>query len=330
MNPLATWRQPAVLADQVRSGSRAALARAITLVESRAPAQRAAAHELLRLLLPHAGDSIRLGISGVPGAGKSTFIDAFGMHLVQAGRRVAVLAVDPSSGRTSGSILGDKTRMQRLSMDERAFVRPSPTGGTLGGVASRTREAMYVCEAAGFDTIIVETVGVGQSEITVAGMVDVYLLLLLGGAGDELQGIKKGVLEWADILAVNKADGAGERPARLAQRELTQALHYAGGDRGPWTPVVRTCSALHGMGIAELWDDVQDHRRTLGEPGVRERRAHQQHEWMWALIREGLEEQFRNTPSISSALPALMGSVQRGELGASEAADRLLAMFGAR
>jgi LAO/AO transport system kinase len=327
MTPLATWRQPDELAAQVRAGSRAALARAITLVESRAPAQRPAAHELLRLLLPHSGNSIRLGISGVPGAGKSTFIDAFGMHLLHGGRRVAVLAVDPSSGRSAGSILGDKTRMQRLSMDERAFVRPSPTSGTLGGVASRTREAMYLCEAAGFDTIIVETVGVGQSEITVAGMVDVYMLLLLGGAGDELQGIKKGVLEWADILAVNKADGAGERPARLAQRELTQALHYAGGDRGPWTPVVRTCSALHGSGIAELWDDVQAYRQTLGDAGVAERRAHQQRDWMWSLIREGLEDQFRNTPSVAAALSTIVDSVQRGEFGASEAADRLLAMF---
>ncbi len=322
---LATWKDIPALAAQVRSGSTAALGRAITLVESNAEAHREPARRLLKTLMPHTGKSIRIGISGVPGVGKSTFIDAFGTHLLTQGRRVAVLAVDPSSGRTGGSILGDKTRMHRLSMDPRAFVRPSPTGGTLGGVARRTRETMFVCEAAGFDTIIVETVGVGQSEITVAQMVDMYVVLMLAGAGDELQGIKKGVLEWADLLAINKADGANAVPAQRARRELAHALHYTRREKSAWTPLVRTCSALQGDGIDTLWEDVLHYTDSMNESGEwLQRRRQQGRDWMWAMVREGLQERFLSDPTIQSMLPATLDAVEAGATTASQAAEDLL------
>jgi LAO/AO transport system kinase len=325
---LANWKDIPALASQVREGSTAALGRAITLIESNAPAHREPARRLLQTLMPHAGASVRIGISGPPGVGKSTFIDAFGIHLLEQGKLVAVLAVDPSSGRTGGSILGDKTRMYRLSMDHRAFVRPSPTSGTLGGVARRTRETMFICEAAGFDTIIVETVGVGQSEITVAQMVDMYLVLMLAGAGDELQGIKKGVLEWADLLAINKADGANATPAQRARRELAHALHYTRREKSAWTPLVRTCSAIEGEGIEEIWTDVLSYREAMQASGEWDhRRRTQGRDWMWSMIREGLEARFLATPEVADRFESVVEAVESGNTTASEAAEELLAMW---
>ncbi|MBO0709147.1 MAG: methylmalonyl Co-A mutase-associated GTPase MeaB, partial [Candidatus Dormibacteraeota bacterium] len=271
------------LAERVRAGDRAALGRAITLVESTRDDHRAQAAALLGELGEGAASTRRVGITGVPGVGKSTFVDALGTLLLEAGRRVGVLAVDPSSARTGGSILGDKTRMPRLATDERAFVRPSPTGGTLGGVARATRETMALLEAAGHDVVLVETVGIGQAEIEVANMVDTFLVLALARSGDELQGIKKGVLELADVIAVNKADQGHEEEAGAAAAELRQAIHLLQGGEGSWTTPVLTCSALEERGLEEVWAAVERHRAALQASGELDRRRRRQRvRWMWA------------------------------------------------
>ncbi len=318
------------LAQGVLAGDRRAVARSITLVESRRPEHRERAQELLVELLPHAGGAQRVGISGVPGVGKSTFIDQLGVDLTAAGRRVAVLAVDPSSARSGGSILGDKTRMARLSVDPQAFIRPSPTAGTLGGVAQATRESMVVVEAAGYDVVLVETVGVGQSEVAVAEMVDTFLFLTLARTGDQLQGIKRGILEIADVIAVNKADGAAAGDARTAARELAGAIRMlrgSGGDGG-WDVPVLTCAGLTGEGLAEVWAQVTAHAdrlRASGEFG--RRRQAQQVRWTWQLVRDGLEARLREHSGVRSRAPGLEAQVLAGELTPALAARKLLATF---
>jgi LAO/AO transport system kinase len=319
---------PAELAESVLAGNRTILARAITLVESRAPHHRARADALLSLLLPRAGNAIRLGITGVPGAGKSTFIDALGIHLVSSGHRVAVLAVDPTSQLSGGSILGDKTRMARLANHPAAFVRPQPSGGSLGGVARRTRETMLLCEAAGFDVILVETVGVGQSETVVAEMTDTFLAIALSGAGDELQGIKRGLLELVDIVAINKADGANATRAEATARELRSVLQLVRhGQGGSWPPVVPV-SALEERGIVLVWEHVLEHRRTLETTGaLTQKRAQQALRWMWNLIEGGLRDAFVADPQVKGELPALERGVRAGEVLPTAAAEKLLAAF---
>jgi len=315
------------LATAIGSGDRRALARAITLIESRRPDHRAQSAALLETVLPKAGNSIRLGISGVPGVGKSTFIEAFGLFLVDQGHQVAVLAVDPSSKRSGGSILGDKTRMEELSRTPRAFIRPSPTGGTLGGVARRTREAMALCEAAGFDVIIVETVGVGQSETTVAEMVDMFLLLLLPGGGDELQGLKKGIVEIADLLVVNKADGDMAKTARRTAAEYKGALNLLRPPGHGWAPRVLTCSARAGAGVEGVWQAVGDYRAALGADGVSARRAGQAKAWMWNELGESLIASFRADEEVRRRLETTEDEVARGEITPTAAAQELLAIF---
>jgi LAO/AO transport system kinase len=313
----------------VVGGDRAVLAQAITLVESRGGQDQALAQELLTRLLPRTGRSRRIGITGVPGVGKSTFIDLLGDTLCNDGHRVAVLAIDPSSSLSGGSILGDKTRMQRLSMNPAGYVRPSPSGLTLGGVARRTRETMLVCEAAGFDVVIVETVGVGQSETVVADMVDLFLVLLLPNAGDELQGIKKGLLELAEIVAINKADGAALPAARSAWRDVQAALRYTRGRASAWKPVALLCSALTGDGLPELWQTCEAHRQALLTSGELEsRRKEQQLRWMWSMIDEQLGTAFRAHPAVAARLPGLEAEVRDGRLPPTRAARELLAAFG--
>ncbi|MER5885203.1 methylmalonyl Co-A mutase-associated GTPase MeaB [Streptomyces sp. NPDC001941] len=313
----------------VLDGKRAPIARAITLVESTRPQHRVLAQELLTRLLPHAGNARRIGISGVPGVGKSTFIDAFGTMLTGLGHRVAVLAVDPSSTRTGGSILGDKTRMERLSVDPAAFVRPSPSAGTLGGVAKATRESMVVMEAAGYDVVLVETVGVGQSETAVAGMVDSFLLLSLARTGDQLQGIKKGVLELADVLAINKADGPHERDAKAAARELAGALRLMHPADAAWTPPVLSCSARESSGLDVVWERLEQHRALLDSTGrLAAKRRDQQVEWTWGMVRDVLLERLRSDPAVREIAPGLERAVRDGELTATLAAERILGAFG--
>jgi LAO/AO transport system kinase len=319
----------AALVKGVLDGSRAVLARAITLVESHRPDHREAAQQMLMELLPHAGGARRVGISGVPGVGKSTFIEALGTRLTGAGHRVAVLAVDPSSTRTKGSILGDKTRMARLASDDDAFVRPSPSAGTLGGVARATRETIVLMEAAGYDVVLVETVGVGQSEVAVAAMVDTFLLLTIARTGDSLQGIKKGILELADVVAVNKADGPYEADARAAARELRGALRMLTPATAGWTTPVLTCSAQTGAGMNEVWSAVQDHRAALDAAGELERRrADQQVEWMWQVVRDRLLDRLQSDPGVRDALPDVERAVRNGELTPTLAAQRLLDRLG--
>ena len=315
----------------VVTGDRGTLARAVTLVESRADDDAKLARELLQRLLPRTGGAQRIGITGVPGVGKSTFIDELGTRLLAAGRRVAVLAIDPTSSLTGGSILGDKTRMQRLAFDPRAFVRPSPSGLTPGGVARRTRETMLLCEAAGFDVVLVETVGVGQGETAVADMVDFFLVLALPGAGDELQGIKKGVFELADAIVVNKADGDGERRAKLALSDLKAALRYLPRKRPSWQPRALAASGLTGAGLSELWDAIDEHRALLAQTGeLAQLRAGQQRTWLWALIRERLEDAFRADPAVAAELPRLERDVTAGAITPGAAADELLAIASRR
>ncbi len=317
---------PALVAG-IRDRQRAAVSRAITLVESSRPDHRTAARELLTELASPAGaTSVRIGISGVPGVGKSTFIEAFGGNLTSAGHRVGVLAVDPSSVRTGGSVLGDKTRMARLSVDPDAYIRPSPAAGTLGGVARATSQAMTVLEAAGYDVVVVETVGVGQSEITVAGMVDTFLFLTLARTGDQLQGIKKGILEIADVIAVNKADGDREQEARMAARELAGALRLVRG-RDEWAPPVVTCSALENTGVDDLWKRVLAHREHLGEDGLARKRAGQQLDFTWALVRDELEQRLRHSAPVAAVRQEVRAAVLAGELTAPVAADRILAAY---
>jgi LAO/AO transport system kinase len=309
----------------VLAGDRTAIGRAITLVESVHPDHRVRAGKLLEALLPHSGGAHRLGITGVPGVGKSTFIEALGTSLTAQGHRVAVVAVDPSSTRTGGSILGDKTRMARLSVDDRAFIRPSPSSGTLGGVARATRESMVVLEAAGYDVVIVETVGVGQSETVVHGMVDIFVVLMLSGAGDELQGIKKGVLELADLLAVNKADGDNTNRAALAAGDYRRALHLLQPASPNWTPPVLTCSGLTGDGLADLWEQVELHRSKFEASGERaERRQSQQLAWMDAMLREQLLARFEEDPTVMAQRAQVEAAVLAGEITPSIAVERLL------
>jgi LAO/AO transport system kinase len=317
------------LAKGVLGGSRAVLARAITLVESHRPDHRQAAQQLLMELLPAAGGARRVGISGVPGVGKSTFIETLGTRLTGAGHRVAVLAVDPSSTRTKGSILGDKTRMARLATDENAFIRPSPSAGTLGGVARATRETIVLMEAAGYDVVLVETVGVGQSEVAVAAMVDTFLLLTMARTGDSLQGIKKGILELADVVAVNKADGPHEKEATAAARELTGALRLVTPTSASWRPRVLPCSAQTGAGMAEVWAAVEDHRVALEEAGeLAGRRADQQVQWMWRMVRDQLMDRLQADPDVRAAIPQLERDVRDGELTPTLAAQAILDRLG--
>lgn len=305
------------------------MARAITLVESTAPRHRAAARELLTELAdPDAPTATRVGISGVPGVGKSTFIEALGSQLTAAGHKVGVLAVDPSSVRTGGSVLGDKTRMAQLSSDPNAFIRPSPSAGTLGGVARATTQAMTVLEAGGYDVVLVETVGVGQSEVTVAGMVDTFLFLTLARTGDQLQGIKKGILEIADVIAVNKADGDREQEARSAARELAGALRLVRG-HDEWAPPVVTCSGLTGTRVDEVWEQVGRHRDHLGAQGLTRKRAEQQLEFTWALVRDELDQRLRHHEGVRSVQAEVRAAVLAGELTAPLAADRILAAYDA-
>jgi LAO/AO transport system kinase len=317
------------LVKGVLDGSRAVLARAITLVESTRPDHRKAAQELLMELLPAAGGAHRVGISGVPGVGKSTFIEALGTRLTGAGRRVAVLAVDPSSRRTRGSILGDKTRMNALAVDPNAFIRPSPSAGTLGGVARATRETIVLMEAAGYDVVLVETVGVGQSEVAVAAMVDSFLLLTIARTGDQLQGIKKGILEIADVIAVNKADGEHEADARAAAAELSAALRMMTPLSDSWRPPVQPCSARTGAGLDEVWAAVRRHRDTLDEHGeLAGKRATQQVEWMWAMVRDRMLDRLHTDPGVREAIPRLEREVRAGELTPTLAAEDILSRLG--
>ena len=316
------------LAEAVLAGDRRALARAITLVESSRRDHRAEADALLARLLPASGGAVRLGISGVPGVGKSTFIEAFGLHLIGAGHRVAVLAVDPSSRRSRGSILGDKTRMEELSRAEAAFIRPSPSGGTLGGVARRTREALLVCEAAGFDVIVVETVGVGQSEAAVADLVDMFLLLMQPGAGDELQGFKRGNIELADAIVVNKADGELAAAAERAAAEYQGALQFLRPPRRGWRPPVVLCSAVTGKGIGEVWDTVARFREAMTASGDLEaKRAEQARAWMWGEVSETLLASLRAHPEVAAELPDLEAAVREGRMTPTAAAERVLTCF---
>jgi LAO/AO transport system kinase len=317
------------LVEGVLADRRAAVSQAITLVESTKPAHREAARELLATLTRQKvsdGSAIRVGISGVPGVGKSTFIEALGTRLTGEGKRVGVLAVDPSSVRTGGSVLGDKTRMARLSADPDAYIRPSPSAGTLGGVARATVQAMAVLEAAGYDVVLVETVGVGQSEVTVAGMVDTFLFLTLARTGDQLQGIKKGILEIADVIAVNKADGDRELEARSAARDLAGALRLVRA-KDEWAPPVVTCSALHDVGIDDLWRRVLDHRDHLGSDGLGRKRAGQQLDFTWALVRDELDQRLRHSPGVRAIRDQVRSAVLAGELPATVAADRILAAY---
>jgi LAO/AO transport system kinase len=312
----------------VRSGDRSILARAITLIESNAPAHIALAQEVLRELLPYTGGSLRVGITGVPGVGKSTFIEALGTMLCDRGHRAAVLAVDPSSSISRGSILGDKTRMERLSRHPNAYIRPSPTGGSLGGVARKSRETLLVCEAAGFDIILVETVGVGQSEIAVRGMVDFFLLLMLAGAGDELQGIKKGIIELADALLITKADGDNRTRALAAQAEYTHALRYLTPATEGWRPRAYICSAQTGEGIAEIWREIERFRDETTASGVfAARRREQARDWVYTMIEDHLRSRFFSHPVVQQRLPAIEKEVVEGTLPVTTAVQSLIRAF---
>ncbi len=315
--------------DGVRAGDRAMLARAITLVESRRPDRRETADAVLTALLPDAGGADRIGVTGAPGVGKSTFIEAFGRMLTGAGRKVAVLAVDPTSSRTGGSILGDKTRMLELGRDPRAFIRPSPTSGALGGVARATRESMVLCEAAGFDTVLVETVGVGQSEIEVAEMVDFFLALMLPGAGDELQGIKKGLLEIADAIAVNKADGDTAEPARRAAAEYRRALEIVTPAGPDWRPPVLVCSAVSGAGLDDIHAAVRGHRAALSRSGAFEaRRRGQRVRWMWSAIRDRLMLALERDEAARAVVAEVERAVAEDRMPPGAAAARVLDALG--
>jgi LAO/AO transport system kinase len=314
--------------DGVLSGDRTLLARAITLVESNAPAHFELAQEVVQALLPHRGRSVRVGITGVPGAGKSTLIETLGTLLTGRGLKVAVTAVDPSSTVTGGSVLGDKTRMEKLANDPGAFVRPSPSGGTLGGVTRKTRETILLMEAAGYDVVLVETMGVGQSETVVREMVDFFLLVLIAGAGDELQGIKKGVIELADAIAVNKADGANTQAAELARSEYEHALHYLRPATEGWQTRAYTCSAMTGAGVSELWDVVTAFAEATRASGAfARRRSQQERRWVRQIVREQLEERFLNHERVKELLPVMEDAVGRGEVPAVAAARRLLDAF---
>ncbi len=315
----------------LQNADRSILARSITLVESTRAADRELANALLERIMPRTGNALRVGISGVPGVGKSTFIEALGLYLTDNGHRVAVLAVDPTSSRTGGSILGDKTRMMNLSRDENAYVRPSPTSGELGGVARTSRESILLCEAAGFDVVLVETVGVGQSEVVVDSMVDCFMVLMLAGAGDELQGIKKGIIEVADLLVVNKADPADEDRSLAATQAAAlyqRALDIITPRSDAWLPKALTCSALHSHGIAEVWQTVCDFQQAVTESGeFANRRSTQQHQWLWAQLEDRLLARFRDNNAVKAQLTDMQRAIDNGELSASVAADKLLETY---
>ena len=316
---------PQFYVQGVLNGDRRLIAKTITVVESSLAAHQRLAQKIVDLALPYTGKAIRLGITGVPGVGKSTFIESLGTMLVKKGHRVAVLAVDPSSKRSGGSVLADKTRMEKLAVEEKAFIRPSPSGGTLGGVARKTRETMIACEAAGFDVIIVETVGVGQSETTVASMVDFFLVLMIAGAGDELQGIKKGILELADAVAVNKADGDNIERAEFARKQYETALHFLAPSSPNWTPPVLTCSALEMIDIDVIWENVLKHHRTFTQTGeLKANRKKQAVDWMWSLVKDGLKDRFYQNPEVKKILPETIKEVENGTIASTVAASRLL------
>jgi LAO/AO transport system kinase len=316
------------LARGLRASDRTVLSRAITLIESKRTDHRRSAAALMQALLPHTGQAVRVGITGAPGVGKSTLIDALGSMLTAQTRKVAVLAVDPSSRRTGGSILADKTRMARLANDPNAFIRPSPSSGTLGGVAARTRETLLLCEAAGYDVVLVETIGVGQSEIAVADMTDFFLVLALPGAGDELQALKKGVVELADMIAVNKADADNISRAKLAASQFAAALHILSPRSPNWSPPVVTCSAFTGDGIDTLWSHILDHRQRLTASGeLKGRRGEQQVKWMWTMLEERLFEPLRSDRAVKSALPRIEADVAAGRLAPSAAVEKIAAML---
>jgi LAO/AO transport system kinase len=318
------------LAEALMAGDRRALARAITLIESTRSDHRAEAETMLARLLPHTGKAVRIGISGAPGVGKSTFIESFGLFLIERGHRLAVLAVDPSSPLSGGSILGDKTRMQELARDPRAFIRPSPTAGTLGGVARRTREAGLACEAAGFDVAIMETVGVGQSETAVADMVDLFVLLLPPAGGDELQGLKKGIVELADLIVVNKADGDLEPAANRAVAEYLAAVHMLRPANAGWRTPVLKVSALYRRGLDKVWQEITRFRSAMGEARLAEKRARQARAWMWNEIEEGLIAALRGQPEVARRLDELEAGVAAGALTPTAAAKAILEDFRAR
>jgi LAO/AO transport system kinase len=325
----ATNPSPEALADRIASGDRAALARAITLIESRKPAHQEMGRALMQAVLPRTGHAVRLGITGIPGVGKSTLIDTLGTNLTGQGHRIAVLAIDPSSTRTGGSILADKTRMARLANDRNAFIRPSPASGTLGGVATRTRETMLLCEAAGFDVILVETVGIGQSETAVADMTDFFLVLMLPGAGDELQGIKKGVLELADMIAINKAEGEGRGRAEAAKAEYLAALHILQPASATWSPPVVLVSGLANQGLDTMWGQVVEHRRRMQTSGEFDpRRRAQQVKWMWTMLEDRLRARLRSDAGVKRHVAALEGRVAKGELAPTLAVEEIAQMLG--
>lgn len=316
------------LAAQVLEGDRRALARAITLIESQRPEDRGPGRELLEQLVPHSGKSLRIGISGVPGVGKSTFIESLGNHLIDTGHKVAVLAVDPSSAISGGSILGDKTRMERLSQRTEAFIRPSPAGETLGGVARRTRETMLIVEAAGFDIVLVETVGVGQSETTVSRMTDMFVLMLLPGGGDELQGIKRGIVELADLILVNKADGNMELTAEQSVTDYQKALMFMHPRSANWEVPVMACSALGGKQTEEIWSLVEKFQTSQATDNLIEtNRAEQAKNWMWNEIRNGLVERLKTDPAVAKKAAELEVAVTENRLSPTSAADELMDMF---
>jgi LAO/AO transport system kinase len=319
----------AELKDGILSGDRGALSRAITLAESSRPEDQTKAQELIAELLPKTGGSARVGLTGVPGAGKSTTIEALGLWLVERGKKVAVLTIDPSSARTGGSILGDKTRMQNLSVSEDAYIRPSPTGGVLGGVARRTREAILLCEAAGYDVVLVESVGVGQSESELADLVDTLCLLLVPGTGDELQGIKRGIMETADVVVVNKADGERVNLAKRARGDFRQAIHMLPPSTPGWETPVLTASALEGTGLAEIWDAVEGHREVLAESGLlAERRSHQKRVWLDSMIEEAALRSFFDRAGVAEAVESARAAVEAGEKTVPEAVLDILGAAG--
>lgn len=314
--------------EGIKNGNRTVLSRAITLIESTKDKHRELAQDIIEQCLPDTGDAIRIGITGVPGVGKSTFIEALGNHIINKGHRLAVLAIDPSSTRSKGSILGDKTRMEMLANDDQAFIRPSPTGGSLGGVARKTRETIYLCEAAGYDTIFIETVGVGQSETAVHSMVDFFLLLMLAGAGDELQGIKRGIVEMADTIAINKTDEAGEKAVQQAVREYKSALHLYPETESGWSPRVTTCSALTAEGIAGIWEFIREYINLTKENGYFQlKRNRQAKHWMYDTIDTRLNEHFFQHPKVKQQQSVIEQKVLQGELSSFQAAQQLLDLY---